>query len=237
MRPATVIFPTLFAIVAMVTALPVRGQTIPSPYEFVDTKHEVTLFVGQAGANRGVADLGPGGGTFLGARYGIELGGPFALELNTFFLPTDRKIYDPQDTDEPLPALRGTENSLVAVIDGRVRFSLTGARTWNGLAPFLTAGGGLAGDMNRGRSRLEDEPTELRADETFSFGPSFMGLLGGGTRWLPTDHWTVRVEAALHLWRVGTPQAFFAFEDEMEGIQELEWTAAPGLIVGLGYRF
>lgn len=236
MRPSFLIASILAALPVVGTA-PLQGQAIPSPYDFVDTRHEVSLYAGPAGANRGVADLGPGGGTLLGASYGIELGGPFALEVNGFLLPTDRKVYDPSDADEPLPVMRGTTDALLAGIEGRVRFTLTGPRTWNRLAPFLLAGGGLVGDLRQGRSRLEDEPEELRSDETFSFGPSFMGLLGGGTRWLPADRWTVRAEASLRLWRVGTPEAFFAFEDELEGLQELEWTAAPGLVLGIGYRF
>lgn len=226
--------PSLFLVL---TAPPAEAQTIASPYEFIDTRHEVSFHVGQAGASRGVADLGPGGGTMFGGRYGIELGGPFALEGNVFFLPTDRQVYNP-NTEESLPELRGSTSALVAGFDGRLRFTLTGARTWNRLAPFVTVGGGVVGDIRSGPSSLEtDQEPEIHPDDRGDFGPSFMGVLSAGTRWLPDDRITVRLEAGLNLWRVGTPQAFFDFEDELTGLQEIEWTNASLISIGVGYRF
>ncbi|TVR63323.1 MAG: hypothetical protein EA422_09610 [Gemmatimonadales bacterium] len=215
-------------------ATPAAGQQITSPYEFIDTRHSAGIFVGIAGENRGQLDLAPGGGVMVGARYGIELSGPFALEGTAFFLPTDRNVYDPTvDPDEQLPEFLGTSNSLVGGIDGRLRFTLTGARTWHRLAPFVLLGGGVAGDLTP-RSSLEDE---LVSEERFTLGPTFLGVMGAGTRWLPTDNLTFRVDALLHIWKAGTPRAFFQFEEQYGSVPEQEWPGVGALVVGASFRF
>lgn len=235
MRRSVVVTSILPAVaVAVLSVSPAEAQVIPSPYEFIDTRHEGTIFLGISGENRGTVDLGPGGGVFVGGRYAIELGGPFALELNTFLLPTDRKIYDPSDADASRPELLGTTSITVGALDARFRFSLTGARTWNRLAPFLSAGGGFVGDMWGSGSELEEG---LLASERFSFGPSFLGVLGAGVRWLPTEPLSFRIEGGIHIWRLGTPQAFFEFEEEFPGMAEREWAGVSNLVIGGSLRF
>jgi len=224
----------LFLMVGSLGVQSAEAQQIRSPYQFIDTRHSAGIFVGIAQENRGQLDLAPGGGIMVGARYGIELSGPFALEGTAFFLPTDRNVFDPTvDPDEQLPELLGTSNSLVAGIDGRLRFTLTGARTWHGLAPFVLMGGGVAGDLTP-RSSLEDE---LVSEERFTLGPSFLGVLGAGTRWLPTENLTFRVDALLHLWKAGTPRAFFQFEEQYGSVPEQEWPSVGALVLGGSYRF
>ncbi len=219
---------------AVLGVIPAAGQEISSPYEFIDTRHEGGVFVGAAADSRGSLDLGPGGGLYLGARYGLELGGPFALEGTAFLIPTDRNVYDPSNPDEGLELLGSTTSTVVGV-DGRLRFTLTGARTWNRLAPFLVAGGGMAFDLSRDSALEED----LFGEERFSFGPSFLGVLGGGTRWLPADRLTIRADAVLHIWRLGTPDAFFQFEGEngLGSISEQEWTGVGVITLGGAFRF
>lgn len=222
----------LLVVLAGVGTSELRAQTITSPYEFVDTRHEAGVFVAHVPGNRGDLRMGPGGGTLTGVRYGFEITGPFAVEMGGFLLPTDRVVRVPQeDGIEDL----GTSDALIAALDGRIRFSLPGRRTWYGLAPFLQAGGGLALDF-RGGSELEREiPSSVR----FSFGPSFLGVMGAGTRWLPTDNLTLRVDLSTYFWKLGTPDEFLdRGEQELgEFIPQQEWTAVPSFSLGLSYRF
>jgi len=216
---------------ALTGASALEAQTIRSPYRFIDQRHEAGLFVTGVSEVRGELDIGPGGGLAYGARYSIELGGPFALEASSFVLPTDRQVRVPSVTG--VFTELGSVSSMVAGAEARVRFGLTGARTWNGLAPFLLLGGGVAGDLY-GRRELE---AELPDNVRFQFGPSFLGTLGGGTRWLPVSRVTVRLDAQLHLWKVGTPAAFLNRNEGLEPLPDQEWLGVPALSAGVSYRF
>jgi hypothetical protein len=122
------------------------AQSITSPYQFLEGRHEVGLAIHQVPGSRGTMQLGPGGGLKIGARYGIELGGPFALEFHGFVLPTDRKVRIPTPDGMAIED-RGSADMNVVGIDGRLRFSLTGARTWNRLAPLRDHGWGARGRL------------------------------------------------------------------------------------------
>ena len=206
------------------------AQTISSPYRFVDDRHEAGAFIAAVPGNRGEMELGPGGGVLFGVRYSIELGGPFALEASSFLLPTDRQIWVP---DAEGPRNLGMADALVGAIDARIRFGLTGARTWNRLNPFVLAGGGIASDLY-GRSELE---AALPDGVNFRFGPSFLGVLGGGTRWLPAERITARADVILNIWKVGTPDAFLRRDEEFGPVPQQEWTGVPAFSLGISYRF
>ncbi len=221
----------LLTLFCLVDPTGVSGQSIPSPYRFIETRHDAGIFVGMMNEKRGELQLGPGGGLFFGARYGIELTGPFALEGSAFLLPTDRRVYNPR-SDAGLEYL-GDADALVAALEGRVRFTLTGARTWRGLAPFLLAGGGVVGDFY-GRSELEED---FEPEDRFSFGPSFLGTLGAGTRWTPFDRLTLRAETVLHIWKLGTPRAYFGLDDELLTVPEQEWPGVGSFVLGASLRF
>lgn len=215
---------------ALVAAGAAEAQTIPSPYRFIDTRHDAGAFIASVPGNRGELELGPGGGVMFGGRYGIELGGPFALEGTAFLLPTDRRIRAPGEEEIED---HGTTTALVGGLDARIRFTVTGPRTWRGLAPFLLAGGGIAGNLS-GPAEIEGE---FFAEERFSFGPSFLGVLGAGTRWLPGERVTVRADATLHLWKLGTPSGYMGREEDFGQIPQQEWTGVPAFSIGLSYRF
>jgi hypothetical protein len=233
MRTIPALARALPALVLLLLLLPgtVWGQQIRSPYAFIDTRHEAGILAGMAFENRGQFDLGPGGGPMLAGRYAIKLGGAFGLEATGSLLSTDRRVIDPRP-DEGLVVL-GETDALVGAAEGRLRFSPVGARTWNGLAPYLAAGGGLAVDFF-GRSSLEEE---LDGDARFSFGPSFVGSLGGGVRWLPGDRLSFRAESAFHIWKLGTPRAYFDLEQELGPVPEQEWTAVGTILLGGSLRF
>ncbi|CAN5758945.1 hypothetical protein BH23GEM11_BH23GEM11_19900 [soil metagenome] len=225
---------TSFALLLPILSAPAQasGQTITSPYEFIEGRHEAGIFFSHVPGNRGTMELGPGDGVLMGARYTLDLGGPFGLEFGGFLLPSDRRVRAPDETGQDILEL-GTATALVGGLDGRIRFTLTGPRTWNGLAPFVLAGGGLVGNLS-GRIEEEEElPTEAR----FTFGPSFMGVLGAGTRYFLTDQLVLRLDATAHFWKVGTPQAFLNLPEEAGPVVQEEWPAVGTFGVGLSWRF
>jgi hypothetical protein len=204
----------------------------PSPYRFMEGKHEAGISVAQVAERRGTMDLGPGEGLLVSALYSIELTGPFAFEAGGFLLSTDRLVRVPNATRTGIEEL-GTAETLVGGIEARLRFTVTGPRTWNHLAPFLILGGGAVGNLS-GRGDLELEiPNEIRA----RFGPSFMGVSGGGVRWFVTDDLVVRGELTGRFWKMGTPSGFFGLpEDSVGAIPTSEWIRVPSASIGLSLR-
>ena len=207
------------------------GQSIPSPYRFLDTRQEVDIFMGTMSPGTGRFDYGPQPGTALGARYGINIAGPFGLEGVVTYLPTDRSIIDPGRAVGDFKI--GEMPSDVIMLDVRLRFSITGNRSWHGLAPFVLAGGGLAFD---GAGAKEDQEL-LLADDRFKFGTSFVGILGAGVRWYPGDRFFFRADTQLFLWQLKTPRGFSDPEREFEGVEEKEWVSGPSISLGFGIRF
>lgn len=229
-------FSTTLATVAtaLLTFGSAEAQVVPSPYEFIDTQHDLEVFVGFAAEDRGSLELGPGGGPFLGGRYGIRISGPLALEGTGYLLPTDRLVWNPTATD-PFEEPLGESSLVLGVVEARARLTITGDRTWHGLAPHLTGGAGMAVSFE-GTAEVENE-AGLTPQERYTFGPAFIAAAGAGTRWLPFDRLGFRVDANLNLWRVSTPPGFMALETEDRPIPETEWAGVGSVTVGGSFRF
>lgn len=222
---------TLVALASTLFPVAADGQSIPSPYRFLDARQEVGIFVGTMSPGTGRFDLGPQPGTSVGARYGINLAGPFGLEGAVTYLPTERSIIDPGRAEGDFKV--GDMPSDVFMLDARLRFALTGDRTWHGLAPYLVAGGGVAFDG----SGADEDQELLLADDRFKFGTSFVGILGGGLRWFPMERFFFRADADLFLWQLKTPRGFSDPDRGFEGVEEKEWVSGPSLSLGFGIRF
>lgn len=222
---------TLLALTPALLAGEASGQSIPSPYRFLDARQEVDIFLGTMSPGTGRFDYGPQPGTALGARYGIHISGPFGLEGVVTYLPTDRSIIDPGRAVGDFKV--GEMPADVIMLDARLRFSLTGNRSWHGLAPFVLAGGGLAFDG----SGAEEDQELLLSDDRFKFGTSFVGILGGGVRWFPGKRFFFRADTHLFLWQLKTPRGFSDPERAFEGVEEKEWVSGPSLSLGFGIRF
>lgn len=207
------------------------AQTIPSPYRFIETRQEVGLFGGFFSPGTGRFGFGPGPGPQWGARYGINLSGPFGLEAVVTHVPTTRDIVDPGRAEGD--RVVGEMSSQLIKLEGRVRFSLTGDRTWHGIAPFVGTGGGFIFDVSKDNS---DEALLLPGDR-FSFGTSFLGSLGGGVRWFPTKRFLVRGDLFLQLYQLKTPRGYSDPERGFRGVDEKEWVSGPSFSLGISYRF
>jgi len=210
------ILPTILALVCGgLSARPAAAQTIPSPYRYIDTGQEAGLFLGTMSSAAGRFDLGSKSGRLYGARYSIELGGPFSLEGVGRILSTTRDVRDParDQGDRTI----GQADVRLASLDARVKFSLTGRRTWHRLSPYALAGGGISWDM-AGASELDQQ---LLPDDRFSFGTSFLALLGAGVRWLPVRSVELRADGGLELWQLDTPSGY------LDTTRDLGFTSAP----------
>lgn len=214
----------------------IAAQEIASPYSYIETGQEAGAFIGTIDPGTGRFGLGPGEGTLYGLRYSIELSGPFSLEGVARTLSSSREVREPDPATEEGVRTLGEADALVTSVDGRLKFSLPGRRTWYGLGPYAVAGGGLAFDL--AGSAPADTEVEL-AEDRFEFGTSFLGVLGAGVRWLPSDRFQIRGEVDLNLWQLDTPEGYRDPERELgfEAVPESEWVSGLGATVGIAFRW
>jgi len=221
----------VLSVIGPATSGALQAQQIPSPYRFLDTRQEAGPFAGHMRTGTGQSGLGPKSGAVYGARYGIDISGPFGLEGTVSYVGTTRDVVDPRraGTDR----VRGPADVSLVLIDARLRFSLTGQRTWHSLSPFLIGGGGIGFDA-ASRPALDQE---LRESDRYEFGVRATGILGGGVRWVITDRLLMRGDAHLTLWQIDPPTGFSDPTLNLESPGEKEWVNNRTLTLGLAYRF
>jgi hypothetical protein len=208
-----------------------QSQSIPSAFRFVETRQEVGVFAGTASVARGRFGFGPGGGTEYGARWGIDLSGPLGFEAVAGMISGTRDVMNPAQLVGDRKV--GEADSKIGTIDGRLRFTLTGDRTWHRLAPFIIAGGGIAIDMSP-KSALDED---LLADDRFDFGTSFFGTMGGGSRLFLTERLAVRGDAVFSLWKIQTPPGFSQVDRGFTNVEQSEWVSGLHLTLSAVVRF
>lgn len=225
--------PTILCVLFLFLSDQARGQDIPSAYRYIESAHEVGIFAGILSPNTGRLDLGPKEGPTVGARYAIELTGPLSLEGVGRTLVTERNVRDPRRAEGE--EIRGTADVYLASADVRLKFNVTGRRTWHDVSPYVWAGGGVVFDL--GPAAPADQ--QLLAEDRFDFGTSFLGLLGLGARWIPRDHLQLRVDAEFDLWQLDTPVGYLDADRGLftEPVPEDEWVSALGLTVGAAIRW
>lgn len=211
---------------------PGQGQNIPSPYRFVETRHEVGLRVSYLSLGTGAFDYGPRPGVGVGAHYGFRVTGPFALETNFLFLPTRRSLIDPGRDEGDRKV--GESDARLLGWDARLRFNLTGDRTWRALQPSVQVGAGLALDL-AGGSPTEQE--KILPEDRFRFGVPVLGTFGGGLAWLPFDPFLFRMDLGVTLWALRAPKGYRNPTRGLGQVDRREWVGGPTISVGAAYRF
>lgn len=215
----------------LAVGLPAAAQSIPSPYRYIEEGQEAGVFVGHLGSERGLFGYGPAPGLSLGVRYSVEVSGPIALEGLFTSLPTTRDVMSPgrEAGDRKI----GEANVALTAIEVRLRLALTGRRTWNGIQPFALVGGGVAFDAEGD----QQADLELQEGDRFDFGTRFAGTFGGGLRAIVSDHFVIRADATLSIWKLDVPDGFRDPELGFENSPESEWANSPGLTLGIAWRW
>ena len=208
-----------------------RSQTIPSAFRFVETRQEVGIFVGSASMAKGRFGFGPAGKAEFGARWGIDLSGPLGFEAVAGLISGTRDVINPAQVVGDRRV--GEADVRMGTVDGRLRFTLTGDRTWHRLAPFIVAGGGIAFDMSKAAAIDE----ELLADDRFDFGSSFYGTAGGGVRLFINDRLALRGDAIFSLWKIDTPPGFSSADRGFTSVEQSEWVSGLHLTLATMIRF
>lgn len=207
------------------------AQTIPSPYRYIDTRQGIGLVFGRASVSQGRFGYGPSGGTVVGVRWGIDFSGPLGLEALVTGIRGDRNIIDPAHAEGHRAV--ATTTTTVGTVEGRLRFSLTGDRTWHRLAPFAVMGGGVA--FNASGTQAAD--SLVTAADRFKFSTSFIGTMGGGVRWMVTHRVALRGDAIFSLWKLKTPPGYTDPALGFISVAKSEWASGFHLTFSTVYRF
>jgi hypothetical protein len=191
-----------------------EAQVIPSPFRHIETRHEIGFHAGYLYTNRGSLDLGPAPAPVFGSRYNIALTGPLQGEVGLSFSPTSRTVYARPGGATGSIISVGERDFVIMILEGGIRFRMTGARTWRGIAPYAAGTGGVVTTLGRPADIEEAIP----ADQRFQFGPSFAAGLGLGSDFFVTERFSIRAEARDHFWRLTHPIGLAG-----TGQRESEW--------------
>ncbi|MCY3547832.1 MAG: hypothetical protein OXH51_08365 [Gemmatimonadetes bacterium] len=221
----------LLTLFALLTKAPVQGQSIPSPYRYIEYGQEASALWGTLHLSTGSLDLGPRTASFLGGRYVVEASGPLFIEGMLTYLPTVRDVIDPRRAEGDRSI--GETDVHLFMLDARLGFSLTGRRTWNRISPHLFVGGGIAYDA-AGLSALEEV---LLPEDVFDFGTAFTASAGTGVKLAISSRLMLRADGSLKLWQLTTPSGFDDEAKQLDSIEQSEWASGYGFSVSLALRF
>jgi hypothetical protein len=220
-------------IVLLAVAAPARGQVLDSPYRFMDSNQHAGVYAGWAFASTGRLDMGPQPAPAFGARWGIRVTGPFVLGAEVGWMPSTRTVRDTMFVAaDSLYREIAEANINVLTVMGNLVFHITGARTWNNLAPFALLGAGAA----IGSGTRAPEETDLAAEARFNFGTSFAGQIGAGVDWFPSPRLSLRLDGRNALWKLGIPEAFL-LTDAGRTLPRSEWEQNFIVSAGLSIHF
>jgi hypothetical protein len=233
MHNLKLVAPSILLLIAVAHSTAV-GQSIPSPYTFVEHGQAWAIFAGKGDLNPGQLGLGPHDGTMFGGRYAVAFGGPLNLDVDGTFFRAKRDVLDvsrPVD-DRSL----GRTDFRVAVVDLRLRINLTGHRAWHRLQPFVLFGGGVA--LAESTDRILELATDMPQDEWYEFGKRFAGTLGGGTSFYISDKISLRLDGVMNLWKIATPVGWLTVDNDPSSENpESEWVSAKSIRLGAAWRF
>jgi hypothetical protein len=208
---------------------PVGHLPATSPYRDLEYAQEFTIVAGSFRAHRDPANVGPQGGTLIGAHYEWRAGGPAHLIGDISRISSDRRLINPA-VRAPGRDLGTVSRPLYSANVG-LGMSLTGAKSWHGVVPEVAGGVGMISDF---RSQTDSGG--------FKFGTRFAITWGGGVRWVPGGKWQVRADIMSRAYTIAYPDAFYVAPTggtAVVGAAQAKsfWTNNPAFTLGLSRLF
>ena len=230
--------PKLFTLSLLVllatTGSDAAGQTIPSPYKFIENSQEWAIFAGKTSTDPGRLGLGPQDGDLLGGRYAVAFGSVMALDINATWLMSERDVLDVSRPEDD--RLLGRSDIDLVVMDLRLRLNVTGQRSWHGIQPFIAFGGGVA--YSSSTDRTLELVVDMPDDEWYAFGTRFAASLVLGSHFHVSEKISLRLEGLMNLWKIQTPVGWQTVEvDPLGDNPKSEWVSAYSLVLGAAWRF
>ena len=192
---------TLGALALLVVALPLRAQVVghlpeQSPFEDATGRHTASLQAGMIFPKKDRAGVGPQSGLILMGRYEYDLPGPMWLVSRVGFAPgLTRNVKDPELTGAARDL--GTTTESMFLLDGGLVLSLTGEKSWRGIAPRVHGNLGLVSSFN----------SDFDAGG-YRFGPKFMPSWGLAVRGVTGKDWEWYGDLTQAFWRLQYPRSY-----------------------------
>ncbi len=198
-----------------------------SPFRDLEFRHELTLFGGYYIAPEIPADVAPRSAPMEGLRYELTIGGPAQLVFRLARVNSERRVINPL---EPVATRDlGAQSWPIYLTDLGFSLNLTGQRSWHGVVPVVTAGIGLASDLDK---KEEEDPFNLGTTFAFSFGT--------GLRIVPGGRFQLRADAGTWMYQYRYPAAYFATTSDNTTVLNQKqaknfWKKNLGLTLGASY--
>lgn len=112
-----------------------------SPYRDIRYGMSMTFFYADFGGSGGQYGVGPHNGSGGGVRFDLRISHPLQAGLSITYLDLKRTVLSLNDTGGTV-SRNGTQG--IVNLEGNLHFTLTGRKTWHGLAPYIGGAVGLA---------------------------------------------------------------------------------------------
>lgn len=215
----------LLAVAAAPAAAQVGRPPEDSPYRDIRQKKNLTLLIGYFGGSGGKLGLGPHDGLTYGGRFGFGVSGPLEISFAVEYGATEGNLVT-RDTANRLQ-VGPPVDSPIWMFEGDVQYTVTGAKTWHGLAPYLGGGLGYAW-----RTSSTENP------DAYDFGGRFYLTPFAGTRFYVNPRSFLRAEIRGAFWRLAYPPPYY---EDITGILESyainTYISSVWYQVGFGYSF
>ena len=226
--------------VVFLTALPpdrvtaqVGHEPSESPFRDITTRQSLTVMGGYFFGNSARAHVGALGGPSLGLRFRSGLSGPIEFAISTAYIKSERYVIDTR-----LPAatrMSGPVPYDLVSFDVALGLTLTGQKTWKGLAPYFALGMGLVAPTNP-----TTDPGGYKASMGFSVVPTL------GVRARIGTSLSLQFEARDNTIRYEWPLRYFDPVDDqgnpisppvLNNVSDKQTTHNLTLSAGLSYHF
>jgi hypothetical protein len=175
-----------------------------SPFHDINTAQSLGLTIGRFSGSRGYAGVGAQPATAIGLRFRNRLSGPLELAINGTWVASQRLFIDPTRPDSTRN--RGNVDFGMLFADIGLHLSLTGAKRWHGLAPWLGFGFGIMSSAN-----AASDPGGYKASSGFTVVPAV------GTSVFFSDKLSLEFEFRDNTIRYEYPLAYFNPTDPSTG--------------------
>jgi len=196
-----------------------------SPYQDRDYNRDWSFFAGTFQGQPDPAGVAPREGPMVGGKWQMHLTGPIYFGLRLAGGSIERTIIDPNKVIEE--RVVGTEDVPMLFADAALEMTLTGHKTWHGLAPFINGGFGVVADV-RGSNDVGG----------YRFGIPFSMTFGAGVSYTIARNMALRFDWSNYLYKISYPGTYFIKTTEDPAVRppgsaQSFWRRNPAFMLGI----